>query len=195
MHLTKYRGGDKVTNVEKRKNGRNLVNNEELKEMVRTYQNMCNEAEANGKELPQVPENLGKALLTICISLSQRYNFYNYSWRDEMISDAVIKQITALRKFNCDAGTSCFAYFVQTAWFEMVSRIKLENKQRTIKASIVQSMGIDVKDMELQDIDEDADYKTSIQEFSSLMDIDLSDIQKKSTPKRKQQKKMEHEFF
>lgn len=194
MHMTKYRGGDKVTSIEKRKNGRKLFDNNELKEEIRNYQNMCKKAAAEGKEKPIVPDSLGRILMIIANSLGQRYNFCNYSWKDEMISDGLIKVLTALEKFDCDAGTSAAGYVIQVLWFEYLNRIKLEHKQRTIKAAIVQSMGVDVAEFETQDINDDENYTTGIQEFSSLMEVELPKPKEKKKFNKKN-KELNHEFF
>jgi DNA-directed RNA polymerase specialized sigma24 family protein len=62
--------------------------------------------------------------------LAYRPNFINYSYRDDMVGDAVIKMISALqnKKFNHEKGNP-FSYFTKIAINAFRNRIKKEKKQ------------------------------------------------------------------
>jgi DNA-directed RNA polymerase specialized sigma24 family protein len=67
----------------------------------------------------------------IAKGLSYSPSFINYSYREDMISDAIIKMYVALRdkKFMFSEGSSPFSYFTAIAFNEFVSRIKKEKRQ------------------------------------------------------------------
>lgn len=62
--------------------------------------------------------------------LAYRPNFINYSYRDDMVGDAIIKMIAALRnkKFKHAKGNP-FSYFTKIAFNAFRNRIKKEKKQ------------------------------------------------------------------
>lgn len=66
----------------------------------------------------------------IATGLSFSRNFIRYSYRDEMVGDAVIKMYAALKnkKFRFETGSSPFSYFTTIAYNEFLSRLKKENR-------------------------------------------------------------------
>jgi DNA-directed RNA polymerase specialized sigma24 family protein len=67
----------------------------------------------------------------IATRLGYAQNFINYSFKTEMIGDAVIKMITALtrKRFKCDNGYNPFSYFTKVAYRAFQNRIKKEKKE------------------------------------------------------------------
>ena len=79
---------------------------------------------------------LADAIKRIAYGLSFAPNFINYSYRDEMMGDAIVKMYQALKykKFKLDHGFSPFSYFTTIAFHAFISRIKKEKKQHQIIA-------------------------------------------------------------
>tara|TARA_Y100000310_G_C20244671_1_gene606243 strand:- start:108 stop:599 length:492 start_codon:yes stop_codon:yes gene_type:complete len=77
-------------------------------------------------------EKLGESIYKIATGLGYAPNFINYSYKDEMIGDAILKMLTALRnkKFNIDSGNNPFSYFTTIAFHAFINRIKKEKKHR-----------------------------------------------------------------
>ncbi len=81
-------------------------------------------------------EDLGEMITKIAKGLSYAPNFINYSYKDEMIGDAVVKMFTALfnKKFNLEATDSNgkkynpFSYFTTIAFHAFINRIKKEKR-------------------------------------------------------------------
>ena len=95
------------------------VNSREFEEEIRVYYN-------TGK----ISEKLGESLTKIANGLSYAPNFINYSYKDDMIGDAIVKMFSALRnkKFRLDSGFSPFSYFTTIAFHAFINRIKKEKK-------------------------------------------------------------------
>ena len=55
---------------------------------MKVFKVACEEAENVG-ERPKVPEYIGECILKIANGLSNRPNFINYTYKDEMISDGI----------------------------------------------------------------------------------------------------------
>jgi hypothetical protein len=77
---------------------------------------------------------LGQSICKIATGLSYAPNFINYSYKDDMIGDAVVKMYTALKnkKFNIDSGYNPFSYFTTVAFHAFINRIKKEKKHHEV---------------------------------------------------------------
>jgi len=73
---------------------------------------------------------LGDSLRKIACGLSYAPNFINYSFKEDMIGDAIVKMYQALKhkKFKLNHGFSPFSYFTTIAFHAFISRIKKEKK-------------------------------------------------------------------
>ena len=82
------------------------------------------------KNVKALAEELGEMLNKIANGLSYRSNFINYTYRDEMVGDALVKMFAALKfkKYKLDRGGCSFGYFTSIAWNAFVNRIKKEKK-------------------------------------------------------------------
>lgn len=73
---------------------------------------------------------LGDCLNKIAEGLGYNPKFINYSFKDDMIGDALIKMFSALKrkKFDVSTETSPFGYFTTIAYHAFINRIKKEKK-------------------------------------------------------------------
>jgi len=67
------------------------------------------------------------------------------SYRDEMVGDAIVKMMTALKhkKFNLDSGYSPFSYFTTIAFHAFINRIKKEKKHHETLEQYKEKMYMD----------------------------------------------------
>ena len=74
---------------------------------------------------------LGECLNKIAEGLGYSPKFINYSYKEDMIGDALIKMFSALKrkKFDVKSDTSPFGYFTTIAFHAFINRIKKEKKQ------------------------------------------------------------------
>tara|TARA_E500000318_G_scaffold2867_1_gene3482 strand:- start:1583 stop:2176 length:594 start_codon:yes stop_codon:yes gene_type:complete len=123
-----------------RKRSENYINNKEFSEAVCKYVEECNKCEDTNKPLPVVPNYIALGFQQIAEGLSHRPNFISYSYRDEMVMDAVENCLKAIRNYNIEAATrtgnpNAFAYFTQITYWAFLRRIAKEKKQQDIKDS------------------------------------------------------------
>jgi len=99
------------------------VNSKEFEDEIRKYYKSGN-----------ITEKLGESLTKIAHGLSYAPNFINYSYKDDMIGDAIVKMFSALRnkKFKLNTGFSPFSYFTTIAFHAFINRIKKENKHHAV---------------------------------------------------------------
>jgi len=76
----------------------------------------------------KMSDNLALMVSKISHKLSYAPNFINYSYREEMVGDGVIRMMKALiaKKYNRDKGTNPFSYFTRIAFNAFRNRIKKE---------------------------------------------------------------------
>lgn len=102
------------------------VNSKEFTENIKAFYDNDEDKEIN--------EKLGESIQKIATGLSYAPNFINYSYKDEMIGDAIVKMFSALRlkKFDLSSGNNPFSYFTTIAFHAFINRIKKEKKQRQV---------------------------------------------------------------
>ena len=113
---------------------RNYVNNRDFFEAIKTYK----EKVAINPNT-RIPDYIGTCILKICERLSTKPNFVGYSFRDEMIADAVENCIHSVLLFNIERSDNPFAYFTQIAWNAFLRRIAKEKKEQYIKYKNMQN--------------------------------------------------------
>ena len=116
----------------------NYINNKEFSQAVFSYVEECNQCKKKGIQVPVVPNYVALGFQQIAEGLSHRPNFISYSYRDEMVLDAVENCLKAIRNYNIEAATrtgnpNAFAYFTQISYYAFLRRIAKEKKQQEIK--------------------------------------------------------------
>ena len=124
------------------------VNNAEFSQSVVNYVQEVREAKANGNPLPVVPDYIASCFLRIAEGLSHKSNFIRYTYREEMVMDAVENCLKAIENYNLEAATrtgkpNAFAYFTQISWFAFLRRIAKEKKQQDVKFKFLEQSGIE----------------------------------------------------
>ena len=131
----------------KRKNI-HYVNNSEFSLAVVEYVKQVQEAKNNDQRLPVVPDYIAMCFLKIAENLSHKSNFIRYTYREEMVMDAVENCLRAIENYNINATTrtgkpNAFAYFTQKIWYAFLRRINKEKKQQDIKQKYMSQSGVE----------------------------------------------------
>lgn len=106
------------------------VDNKEFYKAMVAYLDEVKAAKLDNKPIPPLTEYIGKCLLDIAQHLSFKGNFVNYTYREEMVSDAVENCLKCVTNFDTDRFTNPFAYFTRVAFQAFVRRIQKEKKSR-----------------------------------------------------------------
>lgn len=115
----------------KKKN--HYIDNKKFYADIVEYKNRCREAEANGKPKPEIPLSCSKAIIDIATNVCKHPRFFNYSYKDEMISDAIFDCIKGFEVFDETRFKNPHAFFTQCCWNANRQRIKNERKQQYVK--------------------------------------------------------------
>jgi len=124
------------------------VNNAQFSQAVVDYVGHLDQCKKEEISLPKVPDYIAQCFLRIAEGLSHKANFIRYTYREEMVMDAVENCLKAISNYNLEAATrtgkpNAFAYFTQITWFAFLRRITKEKKQQEIKIKYLTKSGID----------------------------------------------------
>ncbi len=124
------------------------VNNAEFSHAVVDYVKVIREAKAKDKTIPTVPDYVASCFLKIAEGLSHKSNFIRYTYREEMVMDAVENCLRAIENYNLETATrtgkpNAFAYFTQISWYAFLRRIAKEKKQQDIKFKYLSQSGLE----------------------------------------------------
>lgn len=182
--------------MSKRKNI-HYVNNKEFSQAVVNYCGDLAEAKQKEEPLPIVPDYIASCFLKIAEGLSHKSNFIRYTYREEMVMDAVENCLKAIENYNIEAATrtgnpNAFAYFTQISWYAFLRRIAKEKKQQDIKLKYMTSSGIEEYIISNGDTQSNAVVQAFVDTLKDRIDKvkEKDDEFKVFAEKEKQQKKL-----
>lgn len=152
------------------------VNNREFSYAVVDYVKAVNDAIAKDEVPPKVTDYIATCFMKISEGLSHRPNFVRYTYRDEMVMDAVENCLRAIRNYKIETATrtgnpNAFSYFTQICFFAFIRRITKEKKQQDIKHRFIERMGVeDFMDMGM-DAQAANDTRAYVDQLKSRIDV------------------------
>ena len=117
----------------------NYVDNEKLFRVLSEWKETYTEAKENDQETPRLPEYVGYVIIEIAERSSKRYQFRNYPFREEMVSDGIETCIKYIHNFDPEKSSNPFSYLTQIIYFSFLNRIKKEKKELYIKQKTLQN--------------------------------------------------------
>jgi|TARA_B110000908_G_C10122069_1_gene388071 hypothetical protein len=124
------------------------VNNKEFSQAVVDYCTIVKKAKEDETPLPVVTDYIAQCFLKISEGLSHKSNFIRYTYREEMVMDAVENCLKAIENYNIEVATrtgnpNAFAYFTQISWYAFLRRIAKEKKQQDVKIKYLSQSGLE----------------------------------------------------
>jgi hypothetical protein len=160
------------------------VDNVKLYEAMKDYKSKVELAKETDAPKPRVSEYIGSCIYLIANKLSLNKNFINYSFREEMIGDAIDNCIYYIDNFNPVKYNNPFAYFTQISYYAFIRRIQKEKKQLYIKHKAFQNASVNGLINQYQEGDGEQVPNTSERE-SEYMDNLVIDFENKLKEKKK----------
>lgn len=159
------------------------VNNAQFSQAVVDYCIEVQQAKKDEVSLPVVPDYIATCFLKICEGLSHKANFVRYTYREEMVMDAVENCLKAIENYNIEAATrtgkpNAFAYFTQISWFAFLRRIEKEKKQQDIKLKYIEQAGIE---QFLMDETGEAESQQVAQAFVDSLRLRIDEVKEKDS--------------
>lgn len=168
------------------------VDNKKFLASLIEYKEAIDNAKAEGKDTPRVPNYIGECFIKIATHLSYKSNFINYTFRDDMISDGIENCLTAATKFDPSKSSNPFAYYTQIIYFAFIRRIQKEKKHQATKYKLIENLDFE----SIIQNAEDSEAGMAVVEYLKRQ-LDSVDIEKRMTPaenkaaKKKKAKKEE----
>jgi hypothetical protein len=180
-----------------KKPNEHYVNNKEFTEAVANYNESVVLAKENGdEEIPRMTEYIGECIYKIATRLSTRPNFINYTYRDEMICDAIENCIQYIRNFNREKSNNAFAYVTQICYYAFLRRIQKEKKQVFIKQKQIDAANITMDAYTTIDGQHDPNLTNTnvewMQENMTRVDYEPRKSRKKPATTKKTKKNLEN---
>lgn len=173
------------------------VNNAQFSTSVVEYVHSVRKAKKEDKKIPIVPDYIAECFLKIAEGLSHKANFVRYTYREEMVMDAVENCLKAIENYNIEAATrtgkpNAFAYFTQISWYAFLRRIEREKKQQDIKLRYINHSGIEnFLDNEMDDGQSRAVAQAFVDQLRSRIDeIKEKDAEWKEIVKKERKKRV-----
>lgn len=147
MEQTTEQSIDVLPEKKRRSRGEDYVNNKEFSAAVAEYSRECKQASQSGQSAPPLTDYIAVCLYKIANGLSRAPNFASYSYREDMVMDAVENCIKAVSNYDISSPTrtgnpNAFSYFTQISYFAFLRRLAKEKKQADIKRSLIEQGSI-----------------------------------------------------
>jgi hypothetical protein len=153
------------------------------------YKKACREAKKAKKPKPQITTYLCRCIMLIAENLSYTPKYSNYSFRDEMVDDAIENCIMYFDNFNEKKYKNPFGYFTQISIYAFWRRIAKEKKHLYTKYKVAQQSGLMDEDLS-QEIEDGLVVPTqlydNIQDF--IREYENKELERKSKNKIKKEK-------
>lgn len=161
------------------------INNKDFLKALIEYKAKVKKASGKKKGTPQLNEYIGQCFLRIAENLSRKPNFASYTFREDMISDAVENCLRSVTNFNPSKSKNPFAYFTQIIYFAFLRKIGAEKKQLYTRYKATEQLGLlqDVRQGDMSEIgQEDHNFKVyeNITEFIDTFEKTKKEKMKKS---------------
>jgi len=169
---------------------RHYINNEEFLSEMNTWKKLVKKSLKKKQPIPPVTDYIGSCFMKIAEHLSQRPNFINYPFREDMISDGVENCLQYAHNFDSEKSSNPFSYFTQIIYFAFLRRIEKEKKQAFIKYKCLEMNNIENKFADwLKENQESATFAEFLQKNFFLSENDITRLEIETKPKRKRRKK------
>lgn len=140
-----------MTEIKKTK--KDYINNADFVNALSEHKRLVKEAQDNDLPVPRLPNYIGECFMKIAEGLSHRPNFINYTYKDEMVADAIENCIMYCQNFDPSKSKNAFSYFTTVIWYAFLRRIQREKKQLYIKYKATEQIGI-LDEYELLELEE-----------------------------------------
>jgi hypothetical protein len=123
--------------IEKVAGHNHYVNNKEIFAIMKEYRIAYLKTAEEETERPEMPPRIADAIVQIATKMSRMHNFIGYSYRGDMISDAILQMTMKFHLFDPEKSENFFGYMSQLSWNAFIGRIKQEQKQSSIRARLI----------------------------------------------------------
>ena len=129
-------------------NPTHYVDNKKLLEELVIHHSLMLKFKNDEIKKPKLSNYIGECILLIAKKLSNRPNFINYPFKEEMIGDGIENCLMYINNFDPAKSSNPFGYITQIIFFAFIRRITKEKRHLYTKHKVMQSIMIDNTHME-----------------------------------------------
>jgi hypothetical protein len=163
-----------LTKIKKIQQREHYVDNKKFFGAMVKFKAACDEAEKENETRPRVPPYVGQCIMKIAYKLSNKHNFINYPFKEEMIGDGIENCILYIKNFDPDKSSNPFAYFTQIIYYAFLRRIEKEKKGLYTKYKAIEMFNLNNSMSP-----EDTEYITSSAAAAENANIFIRDFEEK----------------
>lgn len=123
--------------MNKKRSKDHYIDNVRFFEAMQEWKKAIREAEDSGEDKPPITGYIGECFLKIAEHLATKPNFAHYSYKEEMICDAIENCVVYAANFDPEKSKNPFSYFTQIIYYAFLRRIQREKRQSFIKYKLV----------------------------------------------------------
>lgn len=169
---------------------RHYVDNEKFLKSMNEWKKEVKKADKKGQKRPPVTDYIAECFIMIAEHLSQRPNFINYPFREDMVGDGIENCIAYAHNFDSEKSSNPFSYFTQIIYYAFLRRIEREKKQSYIKYKCLQMNDVDGKFVDwLKNNQGSSTFSEFLQSTFFLSENDIEKMETKEKAKKKRGKK------
>lgn len=166
------------------------IDNKKFSQAVVDYVTSVNIQKESEGDIPKVTDYIAISFMKIAEGLSHRPNFIRYTYRDEMVMDAVENCLKAIMNYRIDATTrtgnpNAFSYFTQICFYAFLRRLAKEKKQQDIKKAWISR--IDIQDLIEYTKGTEGDNETEAY-FIDQLKMKIDELYDYESPQKKKKK-------
>ena len=137
------------------------------------------EAELHNLPKPNISNYIGECIMKIATNLAKKHQFSGYSFKDEMIADAVYHCLKYLDAFDITKSENPFSYFTQAAYYQFLKRIEMEKMQTYVKCKATIGSAVFGELSKGDEFSNDEHTFDNIELDTDFMDLFISDYETK----------------
>lgn len=107
----------------------NYVDNKKLTKELGAWAKVVRGQIERGEKPQKMTDYIAECVYLICNNMSYKASFINYTYKEDMIGDAIENCVRYIKNFNIDKFPNAFGYVSTIAYYAFVRRIKKENKR------------------------------------------------------------------
>ena len=163
------------------------VDNKRLTKELGEWANTARHEIENGLCRSRMPEYIGECIYLICNNMSFKSSFINYTYKEEMIGNAIENCLRYVKNYKPDRGNA-FGYISTIAYYAFIRKIKKENKRHIDHLVFVRKTFSEDSINDIINTDNPNDikgYDTYINHMQSILDDMNIEIPEKKKAKKK----------
>lgn len=167
------------------------VDNKKLSKELGVWAKRVREQIECGDKPEKMTDYIAECVYLICSNMSYKSSFINYTYKEDMIGDAIENCVRYIKNFDNEKNNNAFGYISTIAYYAFIRRIKNENKRHIEHLLYVRKTFSEDDIRTALDADNPNDiktYNTYVDYMQSILDdmaIELPD----APPRKKRSKK------